>query len=287
MIIVKIIGGLGNQLFQYALGRHLAIKNDVELKLDISSFQTYNLRNFELSKFNIESKFATNSELPFRRRKPQVNKIKAFLGDLVLSRISIIKEKSFRYDPKILNYRRDVYIEGYWQSEMYFKPIKETLKKEIKLIEKLNHKQQQLLHLIENTNSISVHVRRGDYVQNPANTSIYSNCSMEYYKKAIEKIEKLVEKPFFFIFSDDVEWVKNNLRIEHENMLVYGNEAVVDLTLMASCKHNIIANSTFSWWGAYLGDYSQKQVISPESWFTNSSKINITDLLPEDWIKLK
>lgn len=287
MIVVKVTGGLGNQLFQYAFGRQLAIRNNVKLKLDLSSYMHSNFRDYGLSNFHIDAEAAEVWELPFRKRTSKnlrlwwINLIK----DKIFSSMEVQKEKHFHFDSTALKFLDNTYVEGYWQSEKYFKDIEDILKGELRFKSPLDSKNSDISKVIENTNSVALHIRRGDYLST-TNKTIYAQCPIEYYINSINEIAKSVENPYFFVFSDDIEWAISNLKINYSYQCIKGNEAWVDMKLMSLCKHNIIANSTFSWWGAYLGEYKEKVVIAPSKWFVDSCKLNSNDLVPKLWTKL-
>jgi hypothetical protein len=286
MVISKINGGLGNQLFQYAVGKQLAIKNNTKLKLDISEFKKYKLRNFELIHLLPKLEIASNFDIPisghtFGKKLQKLN----WLFEK-LSYISVKNEKFFHFDPDVLEYKRNIYLSGYWQSDKYFNNIKSELQNEISLNDAIFETHIDIINEIEYSNSISLHIRRGDYIKNPVNQRIYASCSLKYYDDAIAYMSNKVDNPVFFVFSDDLEWVKRNLNIPFHHTFISDNHAWEDLRLMSFCKHNIIANSTFSWWGAYLGTYKNKFVIAPKEWFVDIKAYNTKDLIPKAWIKL-
>ena len=152
----------------------------------------------------------------------------------------------------------------------------------------LGSRNKELLSLIRTVNSVSLHIRRGDYVSNPDTNSALGTCSLEYYRHCIEHIASNVENPHFFLFSDDINWVRDNLKIKYPTTVVDGNSAdtnYADLHLMSNCKHNIIANSSFSWWGAWLNNNPDKIIIAPKIWFANSP-LTPKEIIPENWLKL-
>jgi len=289
MIIVKLIGGLGNQLFQYALGRHLAYILQTELKLDIACFETYKLRTYSLKNFNIQENFATLEEI--RRFKPISRKpIDRLIFKIKqgFNRYSVIKEPYFHFYTEVLKAKDNTYLEGYWQSEKYFKDIEQIIHQEFTVKNELQGKNKEIAQHILDTNSISIHIRRGDYVTNPLTNKIHGTCTLEYYHQAVMLIVEKVKSPHFFLFSDDPEWVQRNIVLEYPTTHVDHNKAdkdYEDLRLMSLCKHNIIANSVFSWWGAWLNKNPDKIVIAPKRWF-NENSYNTKDLLPEPWIKI-
>ena len=292
MIISRLIGGLGNQMFQYAVARALAEKTHQHLKLDVFSFSTYKLHNgFELVRI-----FEGNKELA------TAEDVRAMLGlqnfpmlkrlvlrpELVWLRSKkLVAEPHFRYWDGLKHISKDAYLIGYWQSEKYFKSIEATVRSDFTFKQPMSQVNQNIANNIAQSNSISLHVRRGDYVQNSVTLAAHGVCSLEYYQAAIAYMIERVAQPKFFIFSDDIEWVKNNIRINFPCQYVennHGAESYNDMRLMSLCQHHIIANSSFSWWGAWLGTYIKKIVISPKKWFANDN--NVSDLFPPDWIAI-
>lgn len=294
MVISRIIGGLGNQMFQYASGRALAIRLNTELYLDISDFKNYKLHNgFELNTiFNCEANIAGDKNIE-HLLGIYSNK---YIRKMLLSRLptifhnkNIIIEPDLTYWDGINNIKSDCYLVGYWQSEKYFKHVKDTIIKDFTFKNQMDAVNTLLSKQIEKVNSVSLHVRRGDYVTNKKTYSTHGLCTNKYYSDAIQYINERVDNPHFYIFSDDLEWSKKNLQLHnYETTYVennYGKSSYIDMQLMSMCKHNIIANSSFSWWGAYLNNMLDKIVISPKRWFSRPTH-DSTDLIPDEWIRL-
>ena len=285
MIIIKLNGGLGNQLFQYSLGRKLSIKNNDIFKLDLSGFTKDNPRSYSLGHFNIVENLAKKEDVAKFNKKglsKLFEKIKPYYKK------SVIKYKGYDFDQNILKLSGNFYLDGYWQSEKYFKDIEGVIRKEITLKEPLVDEHANLINNIKNSNSVSVHIRRGDYATNKKFSAVYNLLDEEYYQRTVKFIAEKIKEPKFFIFSDDIKWAKQNLNIPYPKIFVSDNSEIKDyeeLTLMSFCKHNIIANSSFSWWGAWLNTNIDKIVLSPDKWF-NIGVGNTSDLIPEDWIKL-
>ena len=282
----NIHGGLGNQMFQYAIGRSISLKRDVKLNLDLSKMGGYNLRSFSLGKFNIP-------EGLFIENKSKINKSNKYFHWIAkkLQKMNIsINEKfyeknEFFFDEEIFSISKNS-IDGYWQSYKYFEDIRETLINEFTLKEDLNLKNKDVLKLINSTNSVSIHIRRGDYLNVSKNKSIYNVFGMEYYQKAINYIKENVENPCFFVFSDDINWCVENFTIDNVHYVDANTTSnfECDMVLMSQCEHNIIANSTFSWWGAWLNNNENKEVVAPKKWINALNNIN--DILPKNWIRL-
>lgn len=287
MIIVNLKGGIGNQLFQYALGRHLSIKNKTELKLDISDLNQANkigniYRSFDLYQFNIKAPISTHEEIKnLKYTYGRLSKICQFFS------VKILRQYNLLFDQKILDLPDNTYLDGYWQSPKYFEEIREILLNDLSLTETLSSVADSYFKKIQNSNSIALHVRRGDYVKNPKVLKEFGICSNDYYTKAYQTIIKNVSEPTFFVFSDDIEWVKANITLPKETIYVNDPKlkAVEELFLMSKCRHNIIANSSFSWWSAWLNTNESKIVIAPTPWF------NLTpydkDLIPKSWLQIQ
>lgn len=291
MIVVKLIGGLGNQMFQYALGRHLAHINHTELKLDISGFHDYKLHAYSLGHFNIVENFATKEEVArFQKYRRKRGKKWFLYNRLIANERKYIEEKQFHFDPRILEIKEEAYLDGYWQTEKYFKDSAHIIRKEAIVKTTLQGKDAAVAKEIEATTSVMVHIRRGDYVTNEQTNEYHGTCGLDYYHKAIELMSEKVHNPHFFIFSDDHEWVKNNIVLEYPVTYVDHNKAdknYEDLRLMSLCKHQIIANSSFSWWGAWLNQNPEKIVIAPSRWFSKTKpSIDTKDVIPDSWIKI-
>lgn len=292
MVITKIIGGLGNQLFQYSLGRHLAILNDTELKLDVSEFETYKLHAYSLGAFNVKEQFASQDEIArFKKYQRRPGKINFLYNRLIADRRKYVQEKQFHFDSEVLKVRGDAYLTGFWQTEKYFKDIEGLIRKDVTLKRPLSTQSESIAREMASKNAVSLHIRRADYVTDPATNAYLGTCSIEYYQEAARRIADKVGDPHFFLFSDDHAWVKENLKLPYPCTYVDHNgpdKNYEDLTLMSMAKHAIIANSSFSWWGAWLIQNPTKIVIGPTRWFSNPKKktTSTEDILPENWIRL-
>jgi hypothetical protein len=290
MIVVKLIGGLGNQMFQYAIARSLADRYNVVLKLDLSGYEQYALRHYELGGFNIRAEIADRPDMDFFKVNTQqrsvLQRIKTYLP--FSRRGSVFREAAFVFDERVLSIKPPVYLDGYWQTERYFIHNSEALRRDFTLRQRLDERNGEMLAQIKETNAVSLHIRRGDYLSDSRTNDFHGVCSLEYYHAAIHIIAKRVENPHIFIFTDDHEWAKNNLDFKYPSTLVdvnSGDQGILDMMLMCHCKHHIIANSSFSWWGAWLNPSPEKIVIAPKSWFRNAPH-DTSDLLPKAWITL-
>ena len=289
MIAVKLKGGLGNQMFQYAFGRSLAIYYQTNLLLDISELQNKNIqhtyRNYALNVFQIKASIA--------QQKLQVEKEnkKSFLRffDLRKSKkpFKLITERKFHFDAEIGKASDNCYLDGYWQGPLYFIDIENEIRADFKLSIPLSPIAEPFLNRINSCNAVSIHIRRGDYVTNAETNSYHGICDLEYYKAAVKIIKSKISNPVFFIFTDDMDWVNVNFIIDATFILVSQKELTQfdDLQLMCACKHAIIANSSFSWWGAWLIANREKIVVAPSKWFQNSS-VNTDNLFPKSWLRI-
>jgi len=282
MIITKLAGGLGNQMFQYAIARNLARKNfHTKIFLDISFLENsvqsdiFTKRDYELAEFNIKA-YTTNIDSL---------ETKLTFTDKLLKRDYIyIREKGLEFEDGVLRLRGNIFLEGHWASERYFSDIKNLLIKDFNLRTNGSEKYLEYLSRINKSRTVAIHVRRGDYITNKLANKFHGTCDIAYYQRSIDLIRERAKPDYLFVFSDDMGWCKKQF-IGKEFVFVEGTNAHEDMMLMKNCAHNIIANSTFSWWGAWLNENTNKIVIAPKSWFKDA-KVEIKDLLPEGWIKL-
>ncbi|MEK0290647.1 alpha-1,2-fucosyltransferase [Caldifermentibacillus hisashii] len=284
MNIIRVSGGIGNQMFQYALYLAFKIKGK-DVKLDLSFYNTNSIHNnYELEKvFGIKADIAT---------KREVNTL-AYYGDSkivkIKKRILGLKkthyiEKKFEYNPNIFN-MDGFYLQGYWQSYKYFMEYKKEVLEQFKFPKLKDEKNFDIAKKIRESNSVSIHVRRGDYVNHPLYEGI---CDLNYYKEAIRRIQKIKGNNLtYFIFSNDINWARNNLILPDSYYIDWNTneDSFIDMQLMAMCKANIIANSTFSWWAAYMNSHKNNVVICPKKWFNNKD-MKTDDLLLDEWIKI-
>jgi hypothetical protein len=281
MIIIKLKGGLGNQLFQYAFGRLLSLTKDAKVKYDFSENKNDLQRGYKLDKFNTKVEFCTELE------KEEIKRPYGKISDLIdLINKKILRKYNIGCIPSLLN-KKDGYLEGYFQSYKYLEPIRSELLEEITLVNPIDSKFSAIIKQMRNTNSVAVHVRRGDYVNDLKTKSQHYTFGLEYYEAAFRKIKSLVLNPTIFVFSDDIEWVKENLKsdlpmtyVSDPNMPDYEN-----FFITTYCKHNIIANSSFSYWIAWLNQNSNKIVIAPKKW-NNKYQDEYNDICPGNWIRI-
>lgn len=291
MIIVCLKGGLGNQLFQYAFARNLAFIHSAALKLDISDFGTNPDRQYALAPFNIQQNFATPQEIQ-NLTDPRQSAAGKWLYGLFHNHPkkadSYIKVRSPYFNPKLLKLPDNVYIDGYFQSEKYFINIADIIRSEFTVKNELAGKNKDIAETMQNTQSVSIHIRRGDYVTDPGTNQTHGTCSPDYYYRCIEQVNQKIKHPRFFIFSDDINWCRSNLKVPHAADYIGHNRPdkdYEDLRLMSFCRHHIIANSSFSWWGAWLAANKDKMVFAPKKWFADKI-FNIDDIIPAGWLRI-
>ncbi|MEJ2594741.1 MAG: alpha-1,2-fucosyltransferase [bacterium] len=295
MIISQIIGGLGNQLFQYATAKNLSLFLDQELYLDLNFFDTYhNPDVFRLDKYNVNFKIADQKDID-RLKRVQAKGIPAKIYRKIFKQPYYLNARNhfdqrwlLRNDWNQLKKHEDVYLSGYMANPYYFHKIENLIKKEFTLKDELNPVNKNMLRRIKSCESVMLHVRRGDYVNN----DFFISQPVSYYLNAIEKITAKVTKPVFFVFSDDVEWTRKNIKADGEMIYCDINDGKTDymeLALMSACSHAIIANSTFSWWGAWLIDNPDKTVIAPLNWYSDPKSQAIylkREVYQEGWQRL-
>lgn len=295
MIIVRLRGGLGNQLFQFAAAHSLATVKGVQLKSDLYTYTKHPFRKYELHNFNISLPEATRDE------------VHRFTGSNFISRY-LNKKSNYFYCPTVFaqphyHFYEDffslpvpIYLSGYWQSEKYFSNVADSLRKMITPSKPLDQRNSDLIASVRSTDSVAIHIRRTDYTS----TSFFKPMDLDYYQRALEAIGKKISKPRFVVFSDDIAWSKQQLKdladatfVDHNT----GADSYKDLLVMAACRNQIIANSTFSWWAAWLNNTPGKTAIAPAKWFHNtyltnkepvypSRFYNTRDLIPPSWTQL-
>ncbi len=261
MIIMRIIGGLGNQLFQYAVGKAASIHQNVPLKLDIFDYDTYLLHSgFRLDQFSIEFQIASEAEVKLLKGGS------GFLGKMTrklgLKKTYVREVQNNIFQESVFN-SGQLYLDGYWQNERYFKDIRDLILLDLKLKKDLSSLCLKLMQAIRANQSVGIHVRRGDYLSHPD----IGLLELSYYVRAVKYINNQIQTPTFYIFSDDIDWCRTNLAFIENSVFVDQTENEIDdFQLMQECDHNIIANSSFSWWAAWLNKNPNKIVIAPKKW---------------------
>lgn len=293
MIVIKIQGGLGNQMFQYAFASILAKKNKSKLLIDDSIYTFtdkktgFTPRKFELSIFDCEFCFAKSKDKLFFYNLSLINKIKK---KLKLNYPKFYNEPEFEYSSKVNVLKYPIYFIGYFQSFKYFVGFEDYVRELFVFpTNKLSQKNKDLIPVLKNKNTIAVHIRRGDYISDPVTNQFHGSCSLEYYTKAIAIVSKTIAQPTLVFFSDDYQWVKENFEFLTADKIFVshniGGDSWVDMYLMSICSHNIIANSSFSWWGAWLNANPTKIVVAPKTWF-QAKKVDINSIIPKEWITI-
>lgn len=287
MIIIKLSGGLGNQMFQYAFGKILSYENCLDLKLDIGAYinqDNQEFRNYSLDIFNFNVAFASQQEIDSvigNKIKQTINKFSNKININILN--NYYHESKFEIQSHLIKLNKKAYLDGYWQSPKYFERFSSIITKDFTFKNNIPLQFQEIKNEILTNNSVALHIRRGDYVNNP----IHFYDSSEYLKAALNLLSSKFSNDLkVYVFSDDLPWCQSNLpslfpKIEISFCSTLSSEN--DFKLMSFCKHFVIANSTFSWWAAYLGKFVDKTVIAPKKWF-NVPYINTNDLFPNNWI---
>ena len=291
MIAIKLQGGLGNQMFQYAAAKSLAFRHNTEVLFDTSWYdhipdidtkRVYELSCFKLKRIDIDMKRYQIVNRGLGRKA----KLKLAVKGIAKTKLQVFEVPDHKFNAEFDNLPNNTYLEGWFTSEEYFKNKRDILVEDFSYNTEPSGLSKELLHKINNNPSISLHVRRGDYVSNKYANKWHGITDLSYYNKAVSLISKKVNKPLFFVFSDDPEWCKQNLKINFPTTYISHNTSgSEDMRLMRECKHNIITNSTFSWWGAWLNINPNKLVIAPRQWLRDNS-IDTSDIIPKSWQKV-
>ena len=289
-IIIKICGEFGDQLFQYAFAKALSLRFNKFFSLDISWYKENNTQiSFALNKLNIQYEIASVQDVSnivtcdganfFEYRKNRIkNKFAPYFKK------NVIKENHDTcFDKNLLRSNSYSYFEGYFASEHYFKDYAEIIKKDFEFKDQPSLINSEKIKQMQQCNSVCISIHRGDFINN----TLQNVCNMNYFNDSILHISKMVDNPYFYIFSDDNEWVKNNFKTEfpHEFVTHNFNDFIEDFRLMQNCKHHIIPNNTLSWWAAWLAEKIDSIIIVPEKWL-NSDTIDYSKVVPERWIKI-
>jgi Glycosyl transferase family 11 len=284
MIATRLMGGLGNQMFQYAAGRRLAIKRGVELVLDLSYLANQPRgdvpRHFELDCFHIVGKHT--DELADEGHAQTVLRRLLRRSDGPHR----LKETGARFQSAVLDAPDNTLLVGYWQSEKYFEDEEAQIRRDFTFAVPMSPAKSALATTI-GENAVSLHIRRGDYVSHPASSTFHGVLPLEYYDRAAAVIAERIDDPHFFVISDDPGWCRTHVKLPSATTFVGdtpgpGHE---DMQLMSLCRHHVIANSSFSWWGAWLNEHADKIVVAPRRWFTDEAH-DARDLVPESWIRI-
>jgi hypothetical protein len=284
-IIVNLKGGLGNQMFQYAAGRALALRNGSELKVNVFGLEKANLvgdiyRPYSLSHFDVKAAIATEEDMR-RIANPYglVSKVLRYI------KAKFIYNFYIHFVPSIVKKKGDIYLDGFFQSEKYFMDHAASVREDLRPTE-LSDEARRWIEHAKNTVSVSIHIRRKDYI---GHKTLGDICTKEYYSRAVKEMRTHEPKATFFVFSDDVEWVKENLDLPASREFVSSKDLkdYEELAIMSSCRHNIIANSSFSWWAAWLNPNPEKIVMAPALWARGKEgKKQTRDIIPGAWTRI-
>jgi len=293
MVIAQITGGLGNQLFQYAAAKALSIHHQVPLLLEVSSFYRTELpdlevpRDFELFNFTgITEKIISPEELASLIDLKKTTVLPKMI--MPAYKKDIYTEPYYHFDKNFFKSKKKVLLKGGWQSEKYFKSYEKEVRNNLHLKSALVERVIEKANALKIENSVAVHVRRGDYLRKKIIHEWHGVMEKDYYAKAFETLDSKTKNLKVYYFTDDTDWVSKNLLPLQRGEIVSGNIAQThyeDLYLMSHCRNNLIANSSFSWWGAWLNEHTNKIVIAPKKWFGNGPK-DTQDIIPEKWYKV-
>ncbi|MBR2215276.1 MAG: alpha-1,2-fucosyltransferase [Selenomonadaceae bacterium] len=296
MIIVRLSDGLGNQMFQYALAKKLALLNNTEVVFDMSWYEINKHRGrrlFQLAVFPLNCRRINEvgaigefwlKNVHFTRNI--YRKLAKYHSKKLLGQGQFIIEQSPRFDATVVERAKDknVYLQGYWQTEQYFADIRSDILKDFRFLPELTADNLAVAQRIEaSANPVALHIRRGDYL----NTN-FALCSLDYYARGIQYLSDRLGKLQIFVFSNDIPWAKENLKTRQElNFVASNNEdkGYADIQLMSMCHHHIIANSSFSWWGAWLSTYANKIVVAPQQWVRDNNS-EYADVVPREWVRM-
>jgi Glycosyl transferase family 11 len=280
------MGGLGNQLFQFAAARRLAHVRESELVLDLGWFrhegkQFAVRRAYELGNFALSARTTTISPRAVaaheRGKRPRFSP----------AQLEVIRqhENDFGVDERVLNASDDALLIGYWQSEAYFADVTTALRHELRFTRAVAAPYARFQQVIDDPAAVAVHFRRGDYVANPQTYAFHGVLGREYYRRALVHVEDRVPNPVFVAFSDDPDWVEREFVSDFDLKVVRGGDAFQELHLMSRCSHHVIANSSFSWWGAWLGEREESVVVAPLRWFADP-RADPSAIVPSRWQRL-
>ena len=294
MIISNIIGGLGNQMFQYACARALSLRQEAPLRVATDQFPLFHSHNgFEIaSTFRCRPQFATRADMVGMlgwQSPPGIRRLLARPAITPLQKRAWVQEPSLRYWSGIEQVRAPAYLSGYWQSELYFSSHIQDIRSDFQFDLEWDAPDLAVREQLQAGTSVSVHVRRGDYTT-AKNKGIYAGCTLDYYRAALRHVRQKAPGARIFLFSDDPHWAQTNLQPEFGEMVIVshnrGARSSRDMRLMSLASHHVIANSSFSWWGAWLNDSPDKIVVAPRQWFVDESRRDSSDLVPAKWIRL-
>jgi Glycosyl transferase family 11 len=292
VIAVRLMGGLGNQLFQYAAGRRLSLARGSELVLDLGWFEHESAgyatpRHYALESFDLPGRrvsFSPDTVSAWERG--EATRIGGWRSRRIRTTVIRQEPSTAHVDPRVIDAPDDSLLVGYWQSERYFEDVADVVRADL-LAPVEPSPDAELADRIRSSESVAVHVRRGDYVLHPQTEAFHGVLPVDYYRAALSLIGGEIARPETFVFSDDPGWVRANLSVEESATVAsrVDGDPVRELMLMRLCHHHVVANSSFSWWGAWLCEYPRKIVVAPRDWFRDRA-IDTTDLVPSDWRRI-
>ncbi len=285
MIYSRLLGGLGNQLFQYATGRALALRRGTELVLD-SRAADRAAERFRPALQHFAVQHQVGMELPPDKTRPLAYAIWRYGA----RRPRFLRERGLGFNKTVYQAPDDTYLHGYFQSEKYFRDVTDTIREDLRIVTPPDPPNKKALGEIGAAEvPVSLHVRRGDYVEDAKGNRMHGTCDEAYYRAALNQVEARAGGEIsVFVFSDDPDWARCNLNLDRSIRVFDHNgpeQHYEDLRLMAACQHNVIANSTFSWWGGWLNPNPHKVVMSPARWFADTNVCN-PDILPDGWLAI-
>lgn len=274
------MGGLGNQMFQYAIARRLAIDTGAEVRFDVSYLGSeapgLTPRKYGLDKFDVQGRIATSSEVQkVLGSGARRTFVKAWNRLVPIPFKTAVYESGYAYEAQVLNARPTVYLSGYWQSPEYFEKAADTIRRDFQLKNGLTPSGLEWLRKIQAAPAVSIHVRRGDFLHSPLMIAFHGVTDADFYKTALRHVTSRAKVASVFVFTDEPDWVRDNLDIGRDFEVVAGAGDAADqeeLSLMAACQHHIISNSSFGWWGAWLGRNSDKVMVAPKQWFAGAKE---------------
>ncbi|TCT45035.1 alpha-1,2-fucosyltransferase [Martelella mediterranea] len=289
MTISQLMGGLGNQMFEYATGRALSLRLRQPLMLDITGFSRDPLRDYALGDFNIEAGLITDR----KKRPPKFSAgLQQSIANAVLGAFGMprrILEQSMAFDPAIPQLRGNVYLSGFWQCERYFSGYADTIRNDLSLKAPFTAERAAIARQMNAVNAVSVHIRCGDDPNDPASRALFGVCDADWFREAMRRMAERIENPTFFVFSDHPPFAREIIGEDYPIIFIDPNadgRDCEDMMLMSRCGSHILPNSTFSWWGAWLNPSPEKHVIAPARWFPEAQKLNGEHVVPESWERL-
>jgi len=300
MLIARITGGIGNQLFQYAFARSLSIRLNQKFKLDLSWYRNYHKfeeesnpnaatkRTYLLNKFNVKENLLNPLYFSISHRLNNNSILNKFKKYPLLNNFTYSTITESELDISKIQTLKNVYLSGFWQKNDLFEEYSDLIREEFVLNNKLSVENDNFLNKIVQSNSVAIHIRRGDLLSRPVAVADQPYSTNKYYFDSIDIIKEKLKNPELFVFSDDINWVNNNFKFDLPTIFIDNDGPDYEhFNLMCNCKHHVIANSTFSWWAAWLNNYQDKIIISPKWWYRDPVKNESIIRIPQDWIILE